>query len=142
MIRYNLSCDQEHEFDGWFSDSEAFDAQLRAMQVQCPVCGSSDVRKALMTPSLGQKQNQQVAHIKPQTGMQKELLKAMREIRTKVTQNADYVGDRFAEEARKIHYKEAEGRGIYGETTVEDAKSLTEEGIEIHPLPSLPEDQN
>ena len=142
MIHYNLSCDQEHEFDGWFSDSGAFDAQLKAGQVQCPVCGSVEVRKALMTPSLGQKQNQQVTQIKPETGIQKELLNAMRVIREKVTQNADYVGDRFAEEARKIHYKEAEGRGIYGETTMEDAKSLTEEGIEIHPLPSPPEDQN
>jgi len=142
MIHYNLSCDKEHEFDGWFRDSEAFDAQLKSAQVQCPVCSSVNVRKALMTPSLGQKQNQQVTQIKPETGMQKELLKAMREIREKVTQNADYVGDKFAEEARKIHYKEAEDRGIYGETTVEDAKSLTEEGIEIHPLPSLPEDQN
>ncbi len=140
MIRYDLTCESDHEFDGWFSDSEAFDAQVKANLIQCPNCGSIDVRKALMTPSLGKKQNQKVDQKKPET--QKDLVNTLREIRRKVEENADYVGDKFAEEARKIHYKEAEGRGIYGETTIEDAKSLSEEGIEIHPLPILPEDQN
>ena len=140
MIRYDLICDSEHQFDSWFRDSETFSAQARAGQIHCPVCGSTAVRKALMTPSLGQKQNQQV--IRENTEIQKKLVQAVREIRRQVEQNADYVGDKFAEEARKIHYKEAETRGIYGETTVEDAKSLTEEGIEIHALPALPEDQN
>jgi len=140
MIRYDLLCDSDHEFDGWYRDSETFDTLIKADQVQCPGCGSVDVRKALMTPSLGQKQNQQITQTK--SDMQKDLVKAVREVRRMVEENADYVGKNFAEEARKIHYKEAEGRGIYGETTVEDAKSLSEEGIEIHPLPALPEDQN
>lgn len=140
MIRYDLLCDSDHDFDGWFRDSETFAAQVRAAQIQCPVCGSTAIRKALMTPSLGQKQNQQVVLEKSE--IQKNLVKAVREVRRMVEENADYVGDRFAEEARKIHYKETQTRGIYGETTVEDAKSLTEEGIEIHALPILPEDQN
>ncbi len=140
MIRYDLECKNDHQFDGWFRDSKAFDAQLKANLIQCPNCGTTDVRKALMTPSLGKKQNQKADQTKPESP--KELVSALREIRRKVEENADYVGDKFAEEARKIHYKEAEGRGIYGETTIEDAKSLSEEGIEIHPLPILPEDQN
>jgi hypothetical protein len=140
MIRYDLLCDSDHEFDGWYRDSETFDKLLKANQVQCPSCGSTKVRKALMTPSLGQKQNQKTVQTKSE--IQKSLVTAAREIRREVEKNADYVGKEFAEEARKIHYKEAEGRGIYGETTVEDAKSLSEEGIEIHPLPILPEDQN
>jgi len=140
MIRYDLLCNSDHEFDGWYRDSETFDKLLKAGQVQCPSCGSTQVRKALMTPSLGQKQNQQVTQTKPDP--QKDLIKAVREVRRMVEENADYVGKDFAEEARKIHYKEAEGRGIYGETTMEDAKSLSEEGIEIHALPILPEDQN
>ncbi len=140
MIRYDLLCDSDHPFDGWYRDSETFDKLLKAGEVQCPSCGSVDVRKALMTPSLGQKQNQQITQTK--SDPQKDLIKAVREVRRMVEENADYVGKDFAEEARKIHYKEAEGRGIYGETTVEDAKSLSEEGIEIHPLPTLPEDQN
>lgn len=140
MIRYDLLCDHEHEFDGWFRDSETFDTQLKSVQVQCPTCGSTDVRKALMTPSLGQKQNQK--KVLSPSDTQKNLVKAVREIRAKVEANADYVGDKFAEEARKIHYKEAEDRGIYGETTLDDAKLLTDEGIEIHALPMLPEDQN
>ena len=140
MIRYDLECESDHQFDGWFRDSDAFASQLKAALIQCPNCGTTEVRKALMTPSLGKKQNQKTDQTKPDT--QKQLVSALREIRAKVEENADYVGDKFAEEARKIHYKEAEGRGIYGETTVEDAKSLSEEGIEIHPLPILPEDQN
>jgi len=140
MIKYDLLCGSDHAFDGWFRDSKAFDDQVKSALVQCPSCGSTDVHKALMTPSLGQKQNRRNTEIKPET--QKEMVKAIRDLRRKVEENADYVGDNFAEEARKIHYKEVEGRGIYGQTTLEDAKSLTEEGIEIHALPSLPEDQN
>lgn len=140
MIRYDLLCDQDHSFDGWFRDSETFDSLLKAKQVECTICGSTDVHKALMAPSLGQKGNQKPEPKKP--GMPKELVKAIREIRREVEKNADYVGSDFAEEARKIHYKESEDRGIYGETTLDDAKSLQEEGIEIHALPVLPEDQN
>ncbi len=140
MIRFNLLCNLNHEFDGWFRDNETFDSQLSASEIQCPMCGSTNVHKALMTPLLGKKSNQKTLQKKPDN--QKALVKAMREIRRKVEENADYVGDKFAEEARRIHYKESEDRGIYGETSLEEAKSLSEEGIEIQPLPLLPEDQN
>lgn len=140
MIRYDLLCDQDHAFDGWFRDSETFESLVKMQQVECTLCGSTDVHKALMAPSLGKKGNQKSEVKKPE--VPKELMKAMREIRRVVSEKADYVGDQFAEEARKIHYKETEDRGIYGETTLDDAKSLQEEGIDIMPLPMLPEDQN
>lgn len=140
MIRYDLLCDLDHEFDGWYRDSETFDTLVKSAQVECPNCGSTAVRKALMAPALGPKQNQQ--DLPKNTKTQDEIVSAIRKIRAAVEANADYVGKNFAEEARKIHYKEAKERGIYGETTVDDAKSLSEEGIEIHPLPALPEDQN
>jgi hypothetical protein len=147
MIRYDLHCEQGHAFDGWFRDIAAFDAQAAAGLVACTVCGSVKVEKQLMAPGVPVKSNRKAAET--QTMMAggadpraRALMELMRDMRRTVEANADYVGDRFAEEARKIHYKEAEQRGIYGEATAEDAKSLIDEGIEVHPLPRLPEDTN
>lgn len=150
MIRYQLICDKGHAFDGWFSVSAAFDKQRASGQLQCPACGTSQVDKALMTPAVPGKDKGKAkpeGDDKPQAVFQAdpkeaELRTALRKLREHVTSNADYVGDRFAEEARKIHYKEAESRGIYGEASADEAKSLSEEGIEFHPLPVLPEDRN
>ncbi|HTN97467.1 MAG TPA: DUF1178 family protein [Nordella sp.] len=153
MIRYDLICDDGHEFDGWFSDSAAFDAQAKRGLVTCVQCGSARIEKQLMAPGIPVKANRkQEGPAKPPAAKpvlastfdprQEKLLQMMREMRKAVEENAEYVGNRFAEEARKIHYAESEKRGIYGETTAEDAKELIEEGIEIHPLPVLPEDGN
>ena len=147
MIRYDLICDKGHAFDGWFRDSAAYDAQARRGLVSCSVCGSAKVEKQLMAPGVSVKSNRKAQGTQtmmaggadPRT---RALMELMREMRKTVEANADYVGDKFAEEARKIHYKEAEQRGIYGEATPEDAKSLIDEGIEVHPLPRLPEDTN
>ena len=147
MIRYDLICDKEHDFDGWFRNSEAYDAQAAAGQVACPVCGSTTVAKQLMTPGIPAKSNQRAEGRMPVFAGQKdekvaELVEAVRKLRRQVEENADYVGDRFAEEARRIHYNEVEQRGIYGEASLEEAKALIEEGVEVHPLPPLPEDSN
>jgi hypothetical protein len=147
MIRYDLICDKGHEFDGWFRDSATYDKQARRGFVSCSVCGSSKVEKQLMAPGIPAKSNRKddvpqkmvAGPVDPRVAM---MMKMMREMRQHVEENADYVGDKFAEEARKIHFAEAEARGIYGEATAEDATALIEEGIEVFPLPRLPEDGN
>jgi hypothetical protein len=147
MIRYDLICDKGHEFDGWFSDSEAFEKQVKRRLVTCTHCGSEDVSKQIMAPGIPTKANRKTeasqkmlaGTVDPRT---QKLMQMMREVRKNVEENAEYVGDRFADEARKIHYEESKKRGIYGEANPEDAKALIEEGIEVHPLPRLPEDSN
>ena len=149
MIHYTLVCDQEHVFEGWFRSSEDFDTQAAGGLVACPVCGSVAISRGLMAPNVqsGRARDEREEASKRQAVMmpdraQKMMLDALREIRKKVTENATYVGERFAEEARKMHYGEVEHQGIYGEATAEEATSLAEEGIEFQPLPIVPEDRN
>ena len=144
MIRYALRCDRDHEFEGWFASIAAYDRAAKAGGNVCPVCGSSEVTKAIMSPAIGgtnerdgEKLNLAVPD--PRSQAMRELVK---EFRQKVTENADYVGNRFADEARKIHYNEVEPRGIYGEATGEEAKKLVDEGIDFAPLPQVPEERN
>lgn len=134
MIRYTLICDKAHEFEGWFANSSAYDAQRAKGLVECPNCGSSNVSKAPMAPNISRSGKN--------TGHDDGLVDAIRRVRKHVEENSDYVGDRFASEARKIHYQETEPRGIYGEATIKEADELREEGVEFHPLPKLPEEQN
>jgi hypothetical protein len=143
VIRYNLACNNGHEFEAWFRSSADFDRAAAAGEASCPVCGSTAVDKAIMAPALAgtKKKGEKVSLAAPDPRSQ-AMREALREFRKKVTENADYVGDRFAEEARKIHYEESEPRGIYGEATSEEARDLAEEGIGFHPLPTLPEDTN
>lgn len=148
MIHYDLRCDQGHEFDAWFADSAAFDEQLAVGLVACPHCGSEKVDKQIMAPGIPVRANRkpdETRHAMVAGGADPRLAEAlnvMREMRREVEANADYVGDGFAKEARAIHYKEKDHRRIYGEATTEEAKALIEEGIEVHPLPRLPEDGN
>jgi hypothetical protein len=147
MIRYDLICNDGHEFDGWFRDSEAFEKLVKAGQVTCTVCGSSKVAKQLMAPGIPARHNKyeptsQQMVSGPKSAEHRKLVEAVRQLRKHVTENADYVGPRFSEEARKIHYGETEERGIYGEATLQDARELLEEGIDVSPLPKLPEEAN
>ena len=143
MIRYGLVCDREHAFEGWFRDSRACDDQLTAGALECPVCNSTRVAKQLMAPAVrGSREVVKHRVATPGDERQKMLLDAMRKIRRKVEESAEYVGERFPEEARRIHYQEADARGIYGEATLDEAKALVEEGIDAQPLPWLPEDAN
>ncbi len=141
MIRFSLHCDHGHEFEGWFRDNADFDRQAERKLVSCPSCGSLEVRKSLMAPAVStSRSKEQVAIAMGEA--QKQVLDEMRELSRKVRENADYVGDQFAEEARKIHFGETEARGIYGEASREDVHSLIEDGVDVMPLPVFPEDKN
>ena len=142
MIRFSLHCDNAHEFDAWFRSNEDFDEQKKSGLLSCPFCHSTSIEKQLMAPavSTARKWEQQVG-----LGLeaeQQKMLSALREVTKKVRKEAEYVGDRFAEEARRIHFKEVEERAIYGEASVKEVSSLMEDGIPVVPLPSLPEDEN
>jgi len=150
MIKYALICEQRHEFESWFANSTAYDKQAKRGLVSCPACGSTKVEKAIMAPRLsGTRKGRQraaeaptatsVAMLSPQ---EQELRAKLKELREHITKNADYVGQKFPEEARKMHYGDIEHRSIYGEASLETAKELSEEGIELHPLPVLPDEQN
>jgi hypothetical protein len=164
MILYRLRCSQGHEFDSWFKDSKTYERQEKKSLVGCAVCGDAKVTRALMAPRLGTKGNkkstavtavetpppeiqqapppevqqaqQQMAAIARQ--MPKELREALVKVRTEIEKNCEHVGDKFAEEARKIHYGESDKRGIYGETSDREAEELAEEGIEFGRLPWVP----
>lgn len=162
MIRYRLQCKDGHEFEAWFRASDDYDRQVKRRDVTCPECGSTKVSKALMAPQIAPSRSRGRAERSVQVSerpsareahatmsedarrmeMQRQFLALMQQVRREVEQKAEYVGDRFAEEARKIHHEEAEARGIYGEATLEEARQLDEEGIEILPLPRLPDDHN
>ena len=134
MIRYRLICAHEHEFEGWFSNSAAFDDQAERGLVTCPSCGSTNVTKALMSPGIARRGT---------SGKDPSaLVEALREARSDLLKSSENVGEKFAEEARKIHHEEVEPRSIYGNATADEAKSLREEGVDFHPLPVLPEDHN
>jgi hypothetical protein len=139
MILYSLVCERGHAFEAWFKDSVAFDRQTAAGKVACPQCGAAKVEKAPMAPRIAKKSAAEraapLAHASGKDAKLGRLLKALRE---HVEQNYDYVGERFAEEARRIHHGEAEERDIYGKATADDARALKEEGIPVAPLPPLP----
>lgn len=133
MIRYQLTCKKEHSFEGWFRDSAAYDAQAKKKLVACPVCGSTKVAKAPMAPAVSKK-----AELNEAAQKAKAMKEFVLNMRKQVEENAEYVGDRFPNEARAIHYGDAEERQIYGEATIKDAQDLIEEGIPVAPLPSIP----
>ena len=134
MIAYALRCHKGHEFDGWFRDSAAFDQQSRGGHLSCPSCSSVRIDKAIMAPAVSgtRKRAETAAQMRQfATGLRKY-----------VQENADYVGPKFAEEARRIHYGETPERHIYGEATAEEAHELIEEGLDVAPLPPDPDSGN
>jgi len=168
VIQYSLVCENNHTFEAWFKSSIAFDEQKNLGIVTCPICAVSQVSKAMMAPSVGVKSNRQddslqsedaplitkepalekTTNEKPDQFLssghpdQAKLQAIIRKLRKKITSEADYVGDKFAVEARKIHEHESEARSIYGEATRDETASLIEDGVDILPLPTLPEEQN
>ncbi len=135
MILFDLKCANEHVFEAWFKDSETFDHQVEGAEIACPVCGDTEIEKALMAPRLA-KGDREIA--KKAVEHAKRYAAFASEVRRHVEDNCDYVGPDFAEEARKIHYGETEARGIYGEANDKDAKSLDDEGIEVQRIPWAP----
>lgn len=142
MIRFGLICDKEHEFDGWFSSSDDFEAQLKRGLVACPSCNSIKVSKTLMAPSVSTGRQKDKLEVATMDRARREVVAEMKKLRAQITSNAEDVGRKFPEEARKIHYGESEERGIYGEADRQEVESLLEEGIEIAPLPPVPDDAN
>ncbi|HYD99545.1 MAG TPA: DUF1178 family protein [Alphaproteobacteria bacterium] len=137
MILFNLRCGAGHEFEAWFRDGATYDAQAAAGEVGCPVCGDSHVAKAPMAPRIAKSRGED----RPRA-VAAEVMQKLRELRRHVEQNAEHVGDRFAEEARRIHYGETERRDIYGEATDSEAEALAEEGIGFARIPWVPTGTN
>ena len=138
MIKYTLLCDNNHGFEGWFPNAAGYENQIEAKQIKCPACGDAKIRKAVMTPNIATRKKR----TKSNGPLSPEALDTLRAMRQHVVSNADYVGPRFAEEARKIHFGEIEARGIYGEATPAEAKALLDDGVNVSALPKLPEDYN
>ncbi len=136
MIKYQLICDAEHDFEGWFRDSADYDAQAEDGLVECPACGSEKIRKAVMAPAIvgGKRSGARAVRL---AEIKRDMGKAVERARDYVEKNFDYVGDQFPEEARKIHYGEKEERGIYGEATGKEVKDLVDEGVRVAPLPAI-----
>ena len=164
MIRYSLRCERDHTFESWFQDSSAYDAQVKRKLVICPVCNSVTIEKAIMAPRIVGKKGRERGEPAPPApvpatpapaeapavaastplmmAQERELRAKLKELRDHIVKNADNVGERFPNEARKMHYGDIEHRPIYGEASPEEARSLIDEGIEVSPLPVLPEDRN
>ena len=161
MIRYALRCEQGHAFESWFQSSSAFDSQVKRKLVACPVCDSTKVEKAIMAPRIVSKKGRESAAPVPapvtapapgsdaapgpqalMMAQERELRAKLKELRDHIVKNADNVGERFPNEARKMHYGEIEHRPIYGEASPDEARALIDEGVEVSPLPVLPEDRN
>ena len=139
MIRFSLHCDKDHEFEGWFSSSTDFDGQSERGLVECPVCGSRQIEKSLMAPAVAVSKEIPARPL-AMDPEKRQMMRKLRDMVQAVKQNSEDVGDRFADEARKIHHGEAEARGIIGKASNDEAKSLIEDGIEIAPLPEFPDD--
>lgn len=155
MIRYQLRCDADHDFESWFRDSAAYEGQREKKLVACPVCGSAKVEKAIMAPALGRGTKKSSGEPAPapaapdalqpvalMSEKERELRDMLRAVREHVVKNSDYVGEDFATVARQMHEGEVEKRSIYGEASAEEVKSLIEDEIEVHPLPTLPDERN
>jgi hypothetical protein len=161
MIRYALRCERDHPFESWFQSSSAYESQVKRKLVECPTCGSTKVEKAIMAPRIvknvvGKKGREQALPVgaAPQVptaapgpqplmmAQERELRAKLKELRDHIVKNADNVGEQFSNEARKMHYGDIEHRPIYGEASVQEARELVEEGIQVAPIPVLPDDRN
>jgi hypothetical protein len=142
LIRYSLICDHGHEFEGWFSESADFDRQKESGFLTCPVCASASISKTLMAPSVATARQKEAGQKLVFDQVQKEAFSKLTEAVAAVKANSEDVGERFPEEARKIHYGESEARGIIGNATQDEVHALIDEGIEVAPLPVLPDEVN
>ena len=140
MIVFDVSCSNEHVFEGWFKDSDSFDEQVEAGVVTCPVCGDNHVRKAMMAPRIGgirkgKDDSPPNAAMATDNSKMAEFVEVLNQMKKHVEENSDYVGDKFPEEARKIHYGETDARSIHGEATPDEAAELLDEGVDFHRIP-------
>lgn len=139
MIRYQLQCEAHHKFEGWFSNSADYDSQADKGLLECPVCASRKIEKALMAPALAKSTALSMSSAKEEklASIHQDITEAVQKAKTYVEKNFDNVGKDFPEEARKIHYGEAKKRGIYGQAKAKEVRELIDEGIEVAPLPEV-----
>jgi hypothetical protein len=160
MIRYTLRCDRGHAFESWFQSSSVYESQEKRKLVTCPACGSAKVERAIMAPQIVSRKGRDSALPAPapiaapaadvaapastplMMAQERELRAKLKELRDHIVKNADNVGERFPNEARKMHYCDIEHRPIYGEASPDEARALIDEGVEVSPLPVLPDDRN
>ncbi|MGH6642551.1 MAG: DUF1178 family protein [Bradyrhizobium sp.] len=158
MIRYSLRCERGHAFESWFQSSSAYESQEKRKLVSCPSCGSVKVERGIMAPRIVSKKGRENPAPAPAEvaatevaatestpllmAQEVELRAKIKELRDHITRNADNVGERFPNEARKMHYGDIEHRPIYGEASPDEARALIDEGVEVSPLPVLPDDRN
>ncbi len=157
MIHYNLRCERGHGFESWFQSSSAYESQEKRKLVNCPTCGSAKVERAIMAPQIVSKKGRESAVPAPAAvapevatpvstpllmAQERELRAKLKELRDHIVKNADNVGERFPNEARKMHYGDIEHRPIYGEASPDEARALIDEGVDVAPLPVLPDDRN
>ncbi|TMJ83185.1 MAG: DUF1178 family protein [Alphaproteobacteria bacterium] len=157
MIRYALQCERGHAFESWFQNSSAYESQVKRKLVSCPACGTAKVEKAIMAPRIVGKKAAESPENPPAApadvvaapastpllmAQERELRAKLKELRDHIVKSADNVGERFPNEARKMHYGDIEHRPIYGEASPDEARALIDEGVEVTPLPVLPEDRN
>ena len=158
MIRYSLQCERGHAFESWFQSSAAYESQEKRKLVNCPVCGSARVERAIMAPQIVSTKGGDRAEPAPapapttevatpvstplMMAQERELRAKIKELRDHIVKNADNVGERFPNEARKMHYGDIEHRPIYGEASPDEARALIDEGVEVSPLPVLRDDRN
>src|SRR5262245_32518320 len=135
MILFDLRCARDHVFEAWFPNNAAYEKQAKLGVVCCPICGNRKVEKAPMAPRIGKSGEPKLPAVASERG---DIRKHLMELRAKVEANCDYVGNKFAEEARRIHYGETERRDIYGEASDDEAKELHEEGVDFARIPWLP----
>jgi hypothetical protein len=156
MIHYHLRCERGHGFESWFQSSSAYEAQEKRELVNCPICGSGKVERAIMAPQIVTRKGRESAAPAPAAAtdvtaptstpllmaQERELRAKLKELRDHIVKNADNVGERFPNEARKMHYGDIEHRPIYGEASPDEARALIDEGVDVAPLPVLPNDRN
>jgi hypothetical protein len=157
MIHYHLRCERGHAFESWFQSSSAYEAQEKRKLVNCPTCGSAKVERAIMAPRIVSNKSRETPPLAPAAAateaatpastpllmaQERELRAKLKELRDHIVKNADNVGERFPNEARKMHYGDIEHRPIYGEASPDEARALIEEGVDVAPLPVLPNDRN
>lgn len=135
MILFKLKCSADHEFEGWFRDGATYERQSKRGLIACPSCGDSAIDKAPMAPRVARSaaQGQVAAAPSPE-----QMRRMLQQLRRHVETTCDYVGERFADEARRIHHGDADARGIYGEASDAETRALADEGIEVARLPWVP----
>ncbi|WP_421856918.1 DUF1178 family protein [Oricola sp.] len=142
MIKYALGCTHGHQFEAWFKNADDYESQKKRGFLECPVCGTSDVSKTLMAPNVSTSRKRDAMTVASTNTAQAEVLAKLQDLARQVRAQGEDVGEKFAEEARKIHYGETDPRGIFGQATKDEVTDLLDDGIGVLPLPDLPEDMN